>query len=121
MWLEKLIEKIKFRLIELDVAVTDIASSCGTSEKESVINPALGTESIEEKHTPVQILHSEDTRVQYPSATEPPGTVWVQIKDITLSIEDRQSIFNKQQLTDKHINGALRLIHEAFPAINGLV
>ena len=117
----KLIEKIKFRLIELDVAVTDTASSCDTNEKESVINPALGTESTEEKHTPVQILHSEDTGVQYPSVTEPPGTVWVQIKDIILSIEDRQSILNKQQLTDKHINGALRLIHEQFPAINGLV
>ena len=100
----------------MDVAVTDIASSSGTSEKESMINPALGTESTEERHTPVQILHSEDTRVQYPSAT-----VWVKIKDITLSIEDRQSILNKQQLTDKHINGALRLIHEQFPAINGLV
>ena len=119
--LRKLIEKIKFHLIELDVAVTDIASSCGTSENESVINPALGTESTEGKHTPVQIIHSEDTGVQYPSATEPPDTVWVQIKDIILSIEDRQLILNKQQLTDKHINGALRLIHEQFPAINGLV
>lgn len=47
--------------------------------------------------------------------------MWVQIKDIILSIEDRQLILNKQQLTDKHINGALRLIHEQFPAINGLV
>ena len=48
-------------------------------------------------------------------------TVWVQIKDIILSTEDRQLILNKQQLTDKHINGTLRLIHEQFPTINGLV
>ena len=47
--------------------------------------------------------------------------MWVQIKDIILSIEDRQLIRNKQQLTDKHINAALRLIHEQFPEINGLI
>ena len=112
----KLIEKIKFRLIELGIAVTDTASNCGTTENESVISPALGTESTEEKHTPVQIVHSEDTEVECH-----PGIVWVQIKDIVLSIEDRQLILDKQQLIDKHINGALRLIHEQFLAINGLV
>ena len=47
--------------------------------------------------------------------------MWVEIKDVILSTEDRQLIRKKQQLTDKHINAVLRLIHEQFPEINGLV
>ena len=109
--------------MELDVTVTDIVSnSSAATEQESVIDLAqIGTNNTKERPIPVQIIHSEDTGVQSPPTNESCDTVWVQIKDIILSIEDRQLIRNKQQLTYKHINAALRLIHEQSPEINGLV
>ena len=69
----------------------------------------------------MQVIHSEDTDVQSPPTNESCDTAWVQIKDTILSIEDRQLIRHKQQPTDKYINAALRLIHEQFPEINGLI
>ena len=46
--------------------------------------------------------------------------LWVKIKDISLKINDRNTIEQGLELTDLHINSAQRLIKNQLPKLNGL-
>ena len=53
--------------------------------------------------------------------TCPQGTnVWVRLKDMSLTFDDKQILERGDELTDKHINYAQRILKSMFPAINGL-
>ena len=60
------------------------------------------------------------TRKLGSAGTEGEPHRWVQHGDILLSTEDKAGIISGQQLNDKHINFAQKLLKAQFPCLNGL-
>ena len=48
------------------------------------------------------------------------AVLWMALKDITLTENDKKAIIDGKMLQDQHIDYAHRLINQQFPNINGL-
>ena len=55
-----------------------------------------------------------------PSEFQERSSLWVKVKDITLTNYDEEMLVNGEKLSDKDINLAQRILKSKFPKINGL-
>ena len=68
----------------------------------------------------VAVVKIEPVDDNFPSETPGSSTTWVKIKDITLTVADKQLSTQGAKLSDKHINAAQRILKLMFPKINEL-
>ena len=61
-----------------------------------------------------------DTDVNLPTETQQRNSMWVKVKDISLTDYDKDLLVHGEKLSDKHINLAHRILKLQFPKINGL-
>ena len=61
-----------------------------------------------------------DTDINLTAETQEGSNMWVKVKDISLTNNDKNLLVHGKKLTDKHMNLAHRILKLNFPNINGL-
>ena len=111
-----LVEKIRERLEELQEKVSTIRMS---SRSDVLISSVSVTAECESTSACVIKSMKESTSGTLLQLEER-DNLWMKIKDISLKINDRDTIEQGLELTDLHINSAQWLIKIQFPKLNGL-
>ena len=120
-------EKAKQRLAELKIN-TYAGSKINASEMDAKLH-AGSQSNVDAKIQTGSDTHSDgDVDATLPiardmlpaDAIKTGSAVWIAVKDITLTEDDKRVIIDGKMLQDQHINFAQRLINQQFPNINGL-
>ena len=121
------VEKAKQRLAELKIN-TYAGSKINASEMDAKLH-AGSQSNVDAKIQTGSDTHSDGdvdgtlpiARDMLPAdAIKTGSAVWIAVKDITLTEDDKRVIIDCKMLQDQHINFAQRLINQQFPNINGL-